>query len=109
MWKVTGNRLTNKGNEWQSTQKWNLKANGELFYLENISTNKVLTIVNDNSVHDEILNQNLPNQLWKKGPTNNEGYFTLVSPDSDGFMSAISENAIGIKGTQVDITINWPT
>ena len=106
MWKVTGNRLTNKANEWQSIQKWDLKANGDMFYIENMSTKKVLTIMNDNSVHDEILDQNLKNQLWKKGPTNNEGYFTLVSPNSNGFMSAISESAIEIKGTQVNYTIN---
>ena len=106
MWKVTDNRLINKANEWQSTQKWNLKNIDEMFYMENMSTNKVLTIKNGNYVCEEIMDRNLSNQLWKKGPTNNEGFFTLLSPNSNGFMSAISENGIEIKGTRVNITIN---
>ena len=47
--------------------------------------------------------ENNPGQLWKKGETNTEGYFTLINSDqkhkSPQFMTAISANKLEIEGT----------
>ena len=42
--------------------------------------------------------QNDAGQMWKKGETNEEGYFTLINPRSKKVLTAISAHSLGIEG-----------
>ena len=42
--------------------------------------------------------QNDARQMWKKGETNDEGYFTLINPRSKKVLTAISAQSLGIGG-----------
>ena len=97
MWKLDGTTLTNKGDLWKSADEWNLKPTGKLFYIENISKNKVLGVTK-HAVNEDSMVQNDAGQMWKKGETNDEGYFTLINPRSKKVLTAISAHSLGIEG-----------
>ena len=42
--------------------------------------------------------QNDARQMWKKGETNDEGYFTLINPRSKKVLTALSAQSLGIGG-----------
>ena len=93
---MSGTTLINKSGIYVSGDKWKLKNKGSLVYIENSSKNKVLAVGDDDIVNEETLIKNDAKQMWKKGVTNNEGYFTLTN--SNKVMTAISDNCIGMKG-----------
>ena len=46
---------------------WNFKANGTLFYIENNTTNKYLTVGDNGTVFEATAIENDPKQMWLKG------------------------------------------
>ena len=68
-----------------------------MFYIENLSKNKVLGITG-HAVNVESMLQNDARQMWKKGETNDEGYFTLINPRSKKVLTALSAQSLGIGG-----------
>lgn len=68
-----------------------------MFYIENISKNKVLGVT-EHSVNEDTMLQNDARQMWKKGETNDEGYFTLINPRLKKVLTAISAHSLGIGG-----------
>ena len=93
---MSGTELLNKGNHWQSNEKWKFKTKGSLLYIENISSKKILTVGDDNNVNEKPLIKNGTRQMWTKGVVNSEGYFTLQN--SQKVMTASSDKKIKIKG-----------
>ena len=94
MWKFDNNILTDKANLWQSEDDWSFSANGTLgIYIENTSKSKFLGVANDNKV-----NEDSPKQLWKRGLTDSEGYFSLKKSESK-FLTAMSAVTLKITGT----------
>ena len=99
-WKLDGTRLKNKADIWKSNDDWVFKSRlGYLIYVENYSKKWVLGAKSDGRVIHEVFEAGKDGQLWKKGATDAEGYFTLVN---HGFKSkvltAISESGLKIKG-----------
>ena len=81
-----------------------------MVYIENRSTNKVLTVLDENdTVGEEILEKDNPKQLWKKvkqEKSNKDGHYFLMNPYSKMFLSAKSTNGFEIKkGTYLIIPI----
>ena len=66
-------------------------------YVENTSKNKFLGTFDD-VFHDETLLLNSVGQMWKKGIATNEGYFTLLDPNSQKVLTASSSHCLEIKG-----------
>ena len=97
LWKLNGTKLFNKANLWNSTDEWNLRAEGKMVYVENTSKNKFLGTFDD-VFHDETLLLNSVGQMWKMGIATNEGYFTLLDPDSQKVLTASSSHCLEIKG-----------
>ena len=97
LWKLNGTKLFNKANLWKSTDEWNLRAEGKMVYVENTSKNKFLGTFDD-VFHDETLLLNSVGQMWKKGIATNEGYFTLLDPNSQKVLTASSSHCLEIKG-----------
>ena len=92
-------KLLNKKNPWtlSDTDEWNLKPKGtSLFYIENVSRNKVLGCTNNGQVIEEDFIEDKAGQLWKKGEPNSKGYFVLTNSTSEKVMSF--ENSLQIKG-----------
>merc|ERR1712086_852549 len=82
LWKLNGSMVTNMANLWNSNNDWALNARGEMFYIENTLTNKVLSIKND-EIYEENLDQNANSQLWQKVMIYyDSGYFLLRYPNS---------------------------
>ena len=93
---MSGTKLLNKGNHWQSNETWKFKDKGSLLFIENISNKKILTVGDDNNVNEKPLVKNDTRQMWTKGVVNSEGYFTLMN--SQKVMTATSDKKITIKG-----------
>ena len=94
----------NRAHVWNSDATWFLKPTAndtfyveDTFYIENTSENKVLRVIGDNVE----LVQNGAGELWEKGETNKEGYFTLTQSSSGKALTAISADCLVIKGTFV--------
>ena len=81
-----------------SHDKWKFKPKGDLIYIENSSKTKVLGAVGDGEVILEDLEEDKAEQLWKKGESNAEGYFTLENSKVPKIMTAVSPDSLEIKG-----------
>ena len=57
-----------------------------------------LGIKYNDQVEGENFDKDKPGQTWKRGESNNEGYFTLNNSESAKVMTAVSENKIKLKG-----------
>ena len=74
LWKLDGNVLMNKSNIWKSKDRWNLKSEGSMVLIENVSENKVITR-KENVVFEEVLILNDVGQMWENGDPDKEGFF----------------------------------
>ena len=70
----------------------------DLIYIENTSKAKVLGATSDGKVIQECLVEGKADQLWKKGESDAEGYFTLQNSREPKVLTAISESSLEIKG-----------
>ena len=70
----------------------------DLICIENISKTNVLGIKNDGEVILEVFEEDKPEQLWKKGKPNAEGYSTLENSKVPKIMTAISSSILKIIG-----------
>ena len=82
-----------------SNDAWNFTTKDGLIYIQNISKNEVLGgtkgeigVSMENRIHDKAV------LLWKKGETDNEGYFWLEKSKEPKLMTAVSSRSIEIKG-----------
>ena len=85
------------GNNWQSIDEWKLKAEGEMFYIENCSNNKVLGATIDDKVVEEDFVGGKGEQLWSKHVINNDGNFTLKNSEAQKLLTA-NPNGLKIRG-----------
>ena len=69
-----------------------------MIYIENSSKRKVLGTVGDGEVILEELEEGKAEQLWTKGESNSEGYFTLENSKVPKIMTAIGPDSLEIKG-----------
>ena len=53
--------------------------------------------------------ENKPEQLWKKGEPNAEGYFTLENLKVSKFMTATSSTSLELKGNIIKVDITYST
>ena len=94
---MKGQTLENMGNNWQSIDEWKLKAEGEMFYIENTLNNKVLGATIDDKVVEEDVVVGKVEQLWSKQVINNDGNFTLRNCEAQKLLTANS-NGLKIRG-----------
>ena len=95
---MDGKTLTNKANLWKSNDEWNITTRDKFVHIENISKDKVLGITPDGSITEEDSVENEPGQLWKRGKSNADGYFSLENTDTPKVMTAISLSRLEVKG-----------
>ena len=94
---MRGKKLINRRNLWKSNDEWNLRDEGEIFYIDNTSRKKVLAANND-IVNEENFVQEDVRQMWVKGVTNSEGFFTMINPQSQKVLTAISVDSLKMEG-----------
>ena len=94
--KSTEYYLKNKANSWSSEHKWNMIVKDEFIIMKNISTNKALTIgENEIEVIEDIRNEdNISRQMWIKGMYSKDNYFTLSNSTSEKFLTATPDGLI---------------
>ena len=93
MWKLYGTKLINKKGEWHSNDDWRFVPEQTMFYIENISNDKVLSVATENNCETEVKEMSRDNklkQLWKLEPPNEEGFFNVSEPKSLVSMSSDS-------------------
>ena len=96
-WKWNGSMLSNMADLWNSNNDWALNEKGEMVYIENTLTNKVLSIKN-NEIYEENLDQNANGQLWEKVLIYyDSGYFLLRDPNSQKVLTATSDQSFKLK------------
>ena len=69
---------------------------------------KVLEIPEKNkegNVTEESYDKNKEEQLWKKGKSDDNDYFTLKNKKSSEFLTADSENSFKVKGTNISMYV----
>ena len=94
--------LQNKEGLWKSNDLWKFKTNtDDLIYIENTSKTKVWAITDYNNVILEDFEEDNAKQLWKKGESDAEGYFTLENSEVTKLFTAISSSHLKIKGNNV--------
>ena len=105
-WKLNGDKLENKEGLWTSDDLWNFKSknNTFFFYIENTSKTKVLEATSDGKVIQKDKVKGKAHQLWKKGKSDPDGYFTLINSGMPKLITAISESGMEIKG---NITLTY--
>ena len=100
LWKLGDEdfKLTNKANVWQSVDQWEFENTDDntTFHIRK-NKDKVLEVLDDDSIDlvDKVPDK--PDQLWKKGDTM-EGYFTLKNSKWSKVLTAISEDKFEVKG-----------
>ena len=75
LWKFDGKVLENYYKT--GSRKWNFTTKDGLIQIKHDSINKVLGIANGVKVIEEEIQEDKPEQLWKIGEANTEGYFTI--------------------------------
>ena len=103
--------LLNKEGLWTSDDEWNFKTKDDLIYIENTSKAKVFGAVSTSFIGLWTIEVMLgdfikkeTNQLWKKGESDAEGYFTLENPvwsrvyGVPMIMTATSSKSLKLKG-----------
>ena len=50
MWKIDDKKLTDKSGIWNTDDEWEFIEDDSLFYVKNVTRNKVLTVVSDGKV-----------------------------------------------------------
>ena len=55
-------------------------------------------ILHDGSIAEEDFVENEAGQLWKRGKSNADGYFSLENTDTPKVMTAISLSRLEVKG-----------
>ena len=113
-WKLEGTKLTNQTGKWISKVNWELPEEGSTGYIKDIDRKMVLGAVNKerlmetmNCFKDCSINYALPSkgsevhfmvenseninndgQMWKRGPNDNDGFFTLTNLAYDKALTA---------------------
>ena len=94
--------LKNKAGIWKSDDLWKFKTKiDDLIYIENTSKKKVMGARWNGKYGKVILEdyeEGKDEQLWKKGETDTQGYFTLKNFGVPKFLTATSESDLRIKG-----------
>ena len=104
-WKLDDNMLKNKAEIWKSVDSMIFKTkDNDLIYIENTSKTKVFGATSDNKVIQEVFVEGKADQLWKKGESDAQGYFTLENSGVPKVITAISKSGLEIKGK---ITLTW--
>ena len=101
LWKISGTKLINKANIWQSAPEWIFKTvekEGGKIYIEKTSINKVLSTPDNHRLSEEAFDTQNAKQKWKKGPASGEGFFTLENISSQKFLTANSTDKLILKG-----------
>jgi len=88
LWKISDEKfLINKAGAWTMNDNWNIPAENKTGKIENAITNNVLGIFEKGDglqlVVEEPLMPKNSKQLWTRGKTDDKGFFTLTSPESD--------------------------
>ena len=99
-WKLDCKKLKNKAGIWKSDDLWIFKTkDNDLIYIENTSKKKVMGATIDDKVILEDSEEGKAQQLWKKGKTDAQGYFTLQNFGVPNLViTATSESDLEIKG-----------
>lgn len=118
MWKLDAARdsmsnseyLKNKGNAWSSVHKWNMIVKDKYVIMKNITTNKALTIgENEIEVIEDTLNEDNIRQMWIKGmdknPISKDNYFTLSNSTTEKFLTATPDGLIISFGKKLPFAI----
>ena len=96
-WKWNGSMLSNMAGLWNSNNDWALNERGEMVYIENTLTNKVL-IIKNNEIYEENMDQNADGQLWQKEMIYyDSGYFLLRDPNSQKVLTATLDQSFKLK------------
>ena len=91
--------LKNKAGIWKSDDLWICETKDhDLIYIENTSNKKVLGATRKSKVILEDSEEGKAQQLWKKGKTDAQGYFTLENFGVPKVITATSESDLEIKG-----------
>ena len=97
--------LSNMADLWNSNNDWALNERGEVVYVENTLTNKVLSIKN-NEIYGENLDQNVDGQLWQKVMIYyDSGYFLLKDPNSQKVLTATLDQSFKLKSKYVSFPV----
>ena len=100
LWKLEKEdfELTNKADIWQSDDQWEfVETNDNTMFHIRKNKNKVLEVLDDDSVDLVDMVPDKADQLWKKGDTM-EGYFTLKNSKWSKVLTAISEDKFEVQG-----------
>ena len=102
--------LKNKGNAWSSVHKWHMIVKDKYVIMKNITTNKALTIgENEIEVIEDTLNEDNIRQMWIKGmdknPISKDDYFTLSNSTTEKFLTATPDGLIISFGKKLPFAI----
>ena len=87
--------LVDKANIWKSEDTWSLETFEDLLVsIENTSKNRILGAINN----EVILLQENVGQMWRRGPINDEGYFTLTHLSSGKLLTAKYVEKLSLEG-----------
>ena len=89
--------MTNNNGIWLSQHSWNFTEIGQNVSIKNLSTNKILSVVENTTEVTEVLLAK-DNQNWTKGIPNQEGYFTLSDPETKMVLTPINSTSLEIAG-----------
>ena len=96
--------MKNKEGIWIPQNKWKIlpRPGCKWIHIQNSNTEKVLGTTHDGKVIEEDLDLDKPEQLWRIGRPNSEGYFILENSkmvdEKLKVMTAISESSLEIRG-----------
>ena len=97
LWKLDGQTLINKAKLWQSNDAWRFSSQDKFncFTIQNNKKEEVLEVLYDDKVKEQKLSSDeskAPQQLWRKGEGDNEGFITLINAASNKILTAKSDN-----------------
>ena len=89
--------MTDRAKCWKSRVRWEFIPQGNSILIRNSVKNTVIGI-KDNKVVEEAFIENNLGQLWRKGAENVDGFFTLINPQSDKFLTAATSKILVVVG-----------
>ena len=103
MWKLDGTKLINQKGEWKSNVEWKFVPEDELYFIQNIEGNKVLSLASDKQeetcVTEMFMEPKRLKQLWQIATPNEDGFFMITEPSSKKVVHAIGSSKLEIDGT----------
>ena len=90
--------MKNNANLWTTNDELEVEFKNEYILIRNSSNTKVLAVKNEPDLVEQDFEEGKDEQLWTRGDSNTDGFFTVKNVKVQKYFTAVSESALQVRG-----------